>query len=91
MDGYIIQSEKSKITFFNKSDYLHFKDFLENGLKVIRKDGRTIYFNDGSKLIDVSIPTENEKRYILCDRRHKTMTAERYIKKYISVMQKQNK
>lgn len=86
MKGYTIQAGKSTITFFNKSDYLHFKDFLENGLKAIRKESRTTYFNDGSRLIDVSMSAETKKRYVLRDRHNKTLTAERYIKKYVSAM-----
>lgn len=67
--------------FMDKQMYLDYKDYMENGLKVVSQRERTTRFNDCAQLIDVSYPNESPKRYVL-HKDGKTFTHERYIKKY---------
>ena len=79
----------NKIHFFtNREDIKTFEDYKENGLKVIRRDKNTIYFNDFSRLSIVSMPNEKEKRYVLRKNNGKTVKAKQLINRYIAVAEK---
>ena len=75
------------IYFSRKSDADNYNDYLQNGLKVIRTDSRTYYFNNGDRLIDVSMQDEQKKRYVLRSR-HRTITSEKLQKKHIQAISK---
>lgn len=69
--------------FFWKEDAENYKDFLENGLKIVRQSCGGWLFNDGSVLHDISIGIN--KKYVL-RKGNKTYNALRYQKKYIEVL-----
>ena len=71
--------------FTKKADADTFSDFLCNGLKVVKQEGKTIYFNDFSRLFNVSLPNETPERYVLKKINNKTITDARQIKKYLVV------
>lgn len=80
-----VKDKNKTIYFANKKDTDNYNDYLQNGLKVIRKDGRTYHFNNGSRLIDVSMQGETKKRYVL-HHFNKTITREKLQKKYIQAI-----
>ena len=89
MIGMIEIKEGNKtIWFADQKDADGYTDYLQNGLKVIRKDGRTFYFNNGDTLIDISLPAEENKRYILHYRNGKKATCEKLQKRHIQAIAK---
>lgn len=89
---YTLKDGETTIIFSRKEDYDWYKDYLQNGLKVIKKEGRKIYFNDRSYLINVSRgrddSEDDSERYIL-KRGNYTYRTEKYISKYITAMKVQ--
>ena len=73
--------------FSNQADADNYNDYLQNGLKVIRTDSRTHYFNNGDRLIDVSMQGEQKKRYVLHSS-NRTITSEKLQRKYIQAISK---
>ena len=51
---YEVVDKNRRILFASKEDADNYNDYLKNGLKVIRTQGRTYYFNNGDRLIDTS-------------------------------------
>ena len=79
--------EKNIIHYFSRQeDADNYNDYLQNGLKVIRKDNRIFYFNNGDRLIDVSLPAEVKKRYVLHRHDGRKATNEKLLKKYIEAL-----
>ena len=70
--------------FMAERDYLNYVDYMENGLKVVRKEFRATYFNDGAILTDVSLKGESPKRYVL-HKDNKTFKDPKYTKKYVEL------
>lgn len=73
--------------FTNQADADNYNDYLQNGLKVIKTDGRTYHFNNGDRLMDVSMQGEQEKRYVLHSG-HRTITSEKLQCKHIQAISK---
>ena len=73
--------------FANLADADNYNDYLKNGLKVIRTDSRTYYFNNGDRLMDVSMKNEKKKRYVLHSG-HRTITSEKLQRKHIQAISK---
>ena len=73
--------------FSNQADADNYNDYLQNGLKVIRTDSRTYHFNNGDRLIDVSMQGEQKKRYVLHSG-HRTITSEKLQRKHILAISK---
>ena len=73
--------------FANQEDADNYNDYLQNGLKVIKTNNRTYYFNNGDRLIDVSMQDEQKKRYVLRSG-HRTITSEKLQKKHIQAISK---
>lgn len=80
-----IKDKNRTIYFAHQIDADNYKDYLENGLKVTRKDGRTYHFNNGDRLINVSLQGEEKQRYVL-HTRNKTITSEKLQKKHIQAI-----
>lgn len=80
-----VKDKNKTIYFANKKDADNYNDYLQNGLKVTRKDGRTYHYNDGSKLIDISMQGETRKRYVL-HHSNKRIASEKLQKKYIQAI-----
>ena len=79
--------EKNIIHYFSRqADADNYKDYLKNGLKVIRKDNRTFYFNNGDRLINVSMQGETKQRYVLHRHDGRKATNEKLLKKYIEAL-----
>lgn len=77
--------DKNKVIYFtNKADTDNYNDYLKNGLKVIRTQGKTYYFNNGDRLFDVSI--SNKKNYVLETRTGKRITSRKLQKRHIAVI-----
>lgn len=77
--------DKNKVIYFtNKADADNYNDYLKNGLKVIRTQGKTYYFNNGDRLFDVSI--SNKKNYVLETRTGKRITSGKLQKRHIAVI-----
>lgn len=53
------------IYFARQKEADNYNDYLKNGLKVVRIDNRTYYFNNGDRLIDVTMNGSFEKKYVL--------------------------
>lgn len=83
----VIKDGNKTIYFSRKSDADNYNDYLENGLKIIRTDRRTYYFNNGDRLIDVSMQGEQKKRYVLHSG-DRTITSERLQRKHIQAISK---
>ena len=47
-----VKDGRKTIYFTRQSDADNYNDYLQNGLKVIRTDNRTYYFNNGDRLIE---------------------------------------
>lgn len=76
---------KNRIIYFtNKTDADNYNDYLKNGLKVIRSQDKTYYFNNGDRLFDVSI--SNEKNYVLETRTGRTITSKKLQRKHLEVI-----
>ena len=81
--------DKNKIIYFtNKTGADNYNDYLENGLKVIRTQGKNYYFNNGDRLFDVSI--SYEKNYVLKTRTGRTVTNKKLQRKHLEVIQFSN-
>lgn len=77
--------DKNKIIYFtNKTDADNYNDYLKNGLKVIRTQGKTYYFNNGDRLFDVSI--SDEKNYVLETRTSRTVTNKKLQRKHLEAI-----
>lgn len=81
---YEIKDKNKAIYFTNKNDADNYNDYLKNGLKVIRTQGKTYYFNNGDRLFNVSI--SNEKNYVLETRTGRKITSEKLQKKHIAAI-----
>lgn len=78
----------NRTTYFaRQEDADNYNDYLQNGLKVIRTDSRTYHFNNGDRLIDVSMQGEQKKRYVLHSG-HRTITSEKLQRKHILAISK---
>lgn len=82
-----VKDRNKTIYFTHQPDADNYNDYLENGLKVIRTNNRTYYFNNGDRLIDVSIQGEQKKRYVLHSG-HRTITSEKLQRKHIRAINK---
>ena len=81
-----VKDRNKTIYFTRQSDADNYNDYLQNGLKVIRTDYRTYYFNNGDRLIDVSMQGEN-KRYVLISG-NRRITSEKLQRKHIQAISK---
>lgn len=81
---YEVVDKNRRILFANKADADNYNDYLKNGLKVIRTQGRTYYFNNGDRLIDASYL--GKKIYILETRTGKRITSGKLQKRHIAVI-----
>lgn len=82
---YKIETPTATYTFTDRARYNSMIEYLENGLKVIRKDQRNTYFNNGARLIDTTLKEGAEKTYtLILDGKH--YTAPKYIKKYLALI-----
>lgn len=78
--------DRDRVIYFTKKiDADNYNDYLRNGLKVIRKDSRTYWFNNGGRLIDVSMRGAEKPEYVL-RKGNRLMTNERLLRKYIKVI-----
>ena len=80
-----VKDGNKTIYFTRQADADNYNDYLQNGLKVIKTNNRTHYFNNGDRLIDVSMQDEQKKRYVLRSR-HRTITSEKLQKKHIQAI-----
>lgn len=72
--------------FTHEEDAENYKDYLKNGLKIVRKSCGGWLFNDGSILFDITMRGSINKKYCL-EKGNKTITSERLLKKYIKVLE----
>lgn len=81
---YEVVDKNRRILFMSKEDADNYVDYMHHGLKVIRTQGRTYYFNNGDRLIDVSYL--GKKIYVLKTRTGKRITSEKLQKRHIAVI-----
>lgn len=81
---YEVVDKNRRILFASKVDADNYNNYLKNGLKVIRTQGRTYYFNNGDRLINASYL--GKKIYVLETRTGKRITSEKLQKRHIAVI-----
>ena len=81
---YEVKDKNKTIYFTKKTDADNYNDYLKNGLKIIRRQGTTYYFNNGDRLFDVSI--SDERRYILETRTGRTITNKKLQRKHLEAI-----
>lgn len=91
MQEYKIETKKYIIKFYDKEAYSVYLDFINNGLKVVRKAYNTYHFNDGSRFLDVPAMNGLKAVRVLTDRHNKQFRNERYFKKYLQAIAVYNK
>lgn len=72
--------------FAHEEDADNYKDYLKNGLKIVRKSCGGWLFNDGSILFDITIKGSAVKKYSL-KQENKNINSERLLKKYIEILE----
>lgn len=80
-----VKDGKKTICFTYQEDADNYNDYLKNGLKVIRKDNRTYHFNNGDRLINVSMQGEKIQRYVLLQG-NRTIRSPKLQKKHIQAI-----
>lgn len=87
---YEIRIDKNKkILFTNKVDAENYVNYMYYGLKVVKKQDGTYYFNNGDRLINTSYL--DRKSYVLRTRTGKRITSEKLQKKYIAAITENKK
>ena len=81
---YEVVDKNRRILFINKIDADNYVDYMHYGLKVIRRQNRTYYFNNGDRLIDTSYL--DKKSYVLETRTGKRITSEKLQKRHIAAI-----
>lgn len=74
--------------FAQEDDANNYKDFLENGLKIVRRSCGGWLFNDGSILFEIKVRGCIDKKYFL-KKDNRDITSERLYKKYVEVLKMQ--
>lgn len=79
--------DKNKVIYFaNSKDANNYKDYMINSLKVVRISGKTYYFNNGDRLINVTFDNESPKKYVLVTRCNRRIISEKLQKKHITAI-----
>lgn len=81
---YEVVDNNRRIFFTDRTDADNYTDFINNGLKVIRIQGRTHYFNNGDRLIDTSY--RDTKSYVLVTNTGRRITSISLMKKHLAVI-----
>ena len=84
--GFTVQTKNSTITFYNETNYKNYLDYLQNGLKIIRKSGYSYHFNDGSRFLNMPSQNGLNQVRILRDRNNKQFKNERYFRKHLQLI-----
>ena len=87
MSTFTVKTKKTIIIFMNESDYNIYMDFVNNGLKVIRKKDNSYFFNDGSRFLDMPARNGLNAVRVLTDRKNQQFKNERYFKKYLQAIE----
>lgn len=80
-----VKDRNRTIYFTHQKEADNYNDYLKNGLKVVRIDNRTYYFNNGDRLIDVTMNGSFEKKYILYSG-NRTIQSEKLQRKHIQTI-----
>ena len=91
MQTFTITTKKSIMTFMHESDYNTYMDFINNGLKVVRKAYNTYHFNDGSRFLDMPARNGLNAVRVLMDRHNRQFKNEKYFKKHLKAITESNK
>lgn len=83
---YPVKDKNKTIYFLNKVDADNYIDYLQSGLKVIKKSGKTYHFNNGDSLINVTFDNESPKKYVLVTRCNRRIISEKLQKKHITAI-----
>lgn len=86
---YKVKDKNKTLLFSNKTDADNYIDYLQHGLKCISQKDRTYCFNNGARLIDVSLYRTNNEKFVLHCNDGRTATNKKFIKKYIECLKKE--
>ena len=81
---HIVKDGNKEIHFAHKIDAANYMDYINTGLKLIKASGKTYYFNNGSRLIDVSMGDNN--RYVLTTYNGRVIRSITLQRKYINLI-----
>lgn len=81
---YIVKEGDKEIHFAHEIDADNYTDYINNGLKLIKALGKTYYFNNGSRLINVSMGDNN--RYVLTIYNGRVIRSITLQRKYINLI-----
>jgi hypothetical protein len=87
MGQFKVTTSKTTIVFAHKEDYINYLDYINNGLRVVRKLNNTYYFNNGSRLIDAPARNLIPTTRVLITRTNERYTNEKYLRKYLQAIE----
>jgi hypothetical protein len=85
LNMYEVKDKNKTYLFSNKTDADNYIDYLQHGLKCISQKDRTYCFNNGARLIDVSLYGTNNEKFVL-HYNNKCIVSKTLQKKYIKVL-----
>lgn len=85
LNVYEVKDKNKTLLFSNKTDADNYIDYLQHGLKCIAKKDRTYCFNNGARLIDVSLYGTNNEKFVL-HYNNKCIVSKTLQQKYIKVL-----
>lgn len=81
---YIVKDGNKEIHFAHKIAADNYRDYINNGLKLIKTSGKTYYYNNGSRLINVSMGDNN--KYVLTTYNGRVIRSITLQRKYINLI-----
>lgn len=85
LNMYEVKDKNKTYLFSNKTDADNYIDYLQHGLKCISQKDRTYCFNNGARLIDVSLYGTNNEKFVL-HYNNKCIVSKTLQQKYIKVL-----
>lgn len=74
--------------FTHEQDYKNYLDYMENGLKIVRRNGNTYYFNNGAIVYMIEIIAENNALKPVLHLNNRTIRTGSQLKKYQELINK---
>lgn len=77
-----------KHCFTHKQDYKNYLDYMENSLKIVRRNGNTYYFNNGAIVYMIPIIAESNALKPILHINNRTIRNGNQLKKYMELIKK---